>query len=109
MVKRHLEGILNAIVRGVTNARAEGINAKIQRIKYTALGFRHRDRFRTAIYFHLGSLDLYPEGYARSQEGFVRLLSTHTRNGSASAFSRAPARHAYARPPATSLRGNLYN
>jgi transposase len=60
MVKRHLNGILNAIVLGVTNARSEGINAKIQWIKYTARGFRNRQRFRTAIYFHLGGLDLYP-------------------------------------------------
>jgi len=63
MIKRHLNGILNAIVLGVTNARSEGINAKIQWIKYTARGFRNRERFRTAIYFHLGGLDLYPEGF----------------------------------------------
>ena len=61
MIKRHLHGILNAIVLGVTNARSEGINSRIQWIKYTARGFRNRDRFRTAIYFHLGGLDLYPE------------------------------------------------
>jgi len=60
MIKRHLNGILNAIVLGVTNARSEGINAKIQWIKYSARGFRNRDRFRAAIYFHLGGLDLYP-------------------------------------------------
>jgi len=65
MIKRHLEGILTAIVRRVTNARAEGINAKIQWIKYTARGFRNRDRFRNAIYFHLGGLDLYPAGLSR--------------------------------------------
>lgn len=61
MIKRHLNGILNAIALGVTNARSEGINAKIQWIKYTARGFRNRDRFRAAIYFHLGGLDLYPK------------------------------------------------
>ncbi len=61
MVKNHLDGILNAIVLGVTNAQAEGVNAKVQWIKYTARGFRNRDRFRTAIYFHLGGLDLFPE------------------------------------------------
>ena len=65
MVRRHLSGILNAIVRGITNARAEGINAKIQWIKYTARGFRNRQRFRNAIYFHLGGLDLYPAGSHR--------------------------------------------
>jgi len=60
MVKRHLEGILNAVVLGVTNARSEAVNAKIQWIKYTARGFRNRKRFRNAIYFHLGGLDLSP-------------------------------------------------
>ena len=34
--------------------------AKIPRIKKMACGFRNRDRFRTAILFHLGGLDLYP-------------------------------------------------
>lgn len=61
MVKTHLEGVVNAIYHGVTNARAEGINAKIQWIKHTARGFRNRERFRTAIYFHLGGLDMTPE------------------------------------------------
>ncbi len=61
MIKSHLNGILNAIVLGVTNARSEGVNSTIQWIKYTARGFRNRLRFRTAIYFHLGGLDLYPE------------------------------------------------
>ena len=65
MVQRHLEGILTAIVRGVTNARSEGINTKIQWIKFTARGFRNRERFRNAIYFHLGGLHLYPEGLTR--------------------------------------------
>lgn len=60
MVKTHLEGIINAVVLGVTNARSEGVNAKIQWIKYTARGFRNRERFRNSIYFHLGGLDLYP-------------------------------------------------
>ena len=53
-------GILNAIVTGATNAAAESINAKIQRMKRMACGFRNRARFRNAIYFHLGGLDLLP-------------------------------------------------
>lgn len=67
MVKKHLWGILNAIVLHVTNAVGESLNAKIQRIKKNACGFRNRDRFRNAILFHLGGLDLYPA-----------TLSTHT-------------------------------
>ena len=61
MLKAHLEGVLNAIERGVTNARLEGINSVIQWLKKSARGYRSRDRFRTAIYFHLGGLDLYPD------------------------------------------------
>jgi len=60
MIKRHLEGILNAIVAAVTNARLEGINTVIQGLKRSARGFRSRPRFRNAILFHLGGLDLYP-------------------------------------------------
>jgi transposase len=60
-LKRHLEGILNAIASGVTNARLEGINTVIQNLKRTARGFRNRQRFRNAIYFHLGGLQLYPQ------------------------------------------------
>ena len=60
MIRDHLEGVVNAIVNRVTSARSEGLNAKIQWIKRLAFGFRNRDRFRRAIYFHLGWLDLYP-------------------------------------------------
>lgn len=65
MVKSHIEGIVTAIVKGVTNARAEGTNAAIQRIKYNARGYRNRKRFINAIYFHLGGLDLYPDAARR--------------------------------------------
>jgi len=61
MVKRHLEGILTAVITGATNARAEGFNTMIQKIKRDARGFRNKERFKAAIYFHLGGLDLYPD------------------------------------------------
>jgi transposase len=60
MVRRHLQGIVNAILLGVTNARAEAFNSAIQWLKTSARGFRNRERFRNAIYFRLGGLDLYP-------------------------------------------------
>jgi transposase len=60
MIKKHLDGIVTAVVTGATNARAEGFNTMIQKLKRDARGFRNRDRFRAAIYFHLGGLDLYP-------------------------------------------------
>jgi transposase len=39
-------------------------------VKRLACGFRNRERFRTAIYFHCGGLDLYPDA----------LSSTHTKS-----------------------------
>ncbi|MGH8572997.1 MAG: ISL3 family transposase, partial [Gammaproteobacteria bacterium] len=60
MIKKHLDGIVNAVLLGVSNAMAESLNSKIQRIKRTACGFRNRRRFRDAILFHCGGLDLYP-------------------------------------------------
>ena len=43
-----------------SNATAEGLNSKIQMVKQMACGFRNREHYRTAIYFHCGGLDLYP-------------------------------------------------
>jgi transposase len=60
MVRKHLDGILNAVVLKATNAAAESMNARIQRIKAMACGYRNRERLRNAILFHLGGLDLYP-------------------------------------------------
>jgi transposase len=68
MIQNHWQGVLNAATSNVTNALAEGLNSKIQWIKRKACGYRNRERFRLAIYFHLGGLDLYPEA-----------LRTHTK------------------------------
>lgn len=59
-IKRQLWGILNAIVLKLHNGHAESMNSRIQRLKRRACGYRSRDRFRNAILFHLGGLDLYP-------------------------------------------------
>jgi transposase len=61
-IKAHLWGILNAVVLKANNASAESINSRIQMVKYRSRGFRNKARFANAIYFHLGGLDLYPEG-----------------------------------------------
>jgi transposase len=42
-------------------ATAEGLNSRIQAIRVSARGYRNRENFKTAIYFHLGGLDLYPQ------------------------------------------------
>jgi transposase len=59
-VKKYFWGILNAIRLKETNGMLEAKNNSIQRIKRMACGFRNRTRFRTAILFHLGKLDLFP-------------------------------------------------
>ena len=66
MVQKHLDGIINALVLKATSALGESMNAKkmsvkIQKIKSRACGYRNRQRFRNAIMFHLGGLDLYPQ------------------------------------------------
>ncbi len=60
IIRRHLENVLNYIPHQITNAVTEGLNAKIQWIKYSSRGFRNRERFKLAIYFHCGGLDLNP-------------------------------------------------
>jgi transposase len=61
-LKSRLNTLLNWCRWPITNAMTEGLNSKIQWIKYTARGFRSRDGFRRAIFFHCGKLDLYPQG-----------------------------------------------
>jgi transposase len=60
MIRNHWAGVINAATSDITNAMSESINSRIQRIKKRACGFRSRPRFREAILFHLGGLDLYP-------------------------------------------------
>ena len=62
MIRRHLWGIVNAIILRATNGPAEGINSRIKTVKVRSRGFRNRERFANAILFHLGGLDLYPDG-----------------------------------------------
>ena len=59
-LKRHEAGLLSYFTHRITNAGAEGINSRIQAIRVSARGYRNREHFKTAIYFHLGGLQLYP-------------------------------------------------
>ena len=61
-IKKHLWGILNAIVLQANNGASESMNSRIQGIKIRSRGFRNKARYIQAIYFHFGGLDLYPEG-----------------------------------------------
>jgi len=60
-LKVHLDNIVTYAKHRITNALGEGINAKIEKVKRLACGFRNRSHYRTAIYFHCGGLDLFPK------------------------------------------------
>lgn len=59
-LRAHWDEIFAYFKYRVTNGGAEGLNERIQTIKRMSRGFRNRSRFKNAIYFHLGGLDLYP-------------------------------------------------
>lgn len=59
-LQAHLPNILTYLRHHITNATAEGLNSKIQMVKEMACGFRNREHYKLAIYFHCGGLDLYP-------------------------------------------------
>ncbi|TDK58684.1 ISL3 family transposase [Sapientia aquatica] len=60
LIARHLPNILTYFKHRITNAVAEGLNSKIATVQKRACGFRNRDNFKIAVYFHCGGLDLYP-------------------------------------------------
>jgi len=64
-LKNYLWGIINAVILKADNSFAESINSRIKTVKVRARGFRNKRRFRDAIYFHLGGLELYPVGTAQ--------------------------------------------
>jgi transposase len=59
-LKRHQAGLLSYFAHRITNATAESLNSRIQAIRVSARGYRNRENFKTAIYFHCGGLQLYP-------------------------------------------------
>jgi transposase len=61
-IKKHIDNILTYFDHHITNALAESLNSKVEKIKRMACGYRNRAHYRTAIYFHCGGLDLYPRG-----------------------------------------------
>lgn len=67
MIRSHWANIKTYFDHRITNAGAESINSKIQKVKYMSRGFRNRERFRNAVYFHCGGLDLYPAKAALAQ------------------------------------------
>lgn len=61
MIHDHLTNVLTFVKHRITTATSEGLNAKIQNVKRRAYGFRNKQHFKTAIFFHCGGLDLYPK------------------------------------------------
>lgn len=59
-LKNHIENIVTYAKHRITNALGESLNSKIEKVKRLACGFRNREHYRTAIYFHCGGLELYP-------------------------------------------------
>jgi len=59
-LKRHGAGLMSYFSHRVSNAGTEGLNSRIQAIRVSARGYRNREHFKTAIWFHLGGLQLYP-------------------------------------------------
>ncbi len=59
-IKERLPHVVSYCTHKITNSEAGGLNSKIMSIKRLVGGFRNREGFKTAIFFHCGGLDLYP-------------------------------------------------
>lgn len=62
-INRHLHNVLTYFAHPITNAVAEGLNSKIGTVQKRACGFRNRDHFKIAVYFHCGGLKLLPSAF----------------------------------------------
>jgi transposase len=83
MLKRRFENVITYLRHPITNATSESLNAKIQWVKYTARGFRNKQNFINAIYFHCGGLDLAPSPQAGSaKNGGIGVYSHKTERNS---------------------------
>jgi len=60
MFNNHIKGVVNALTTNFNNAMAERLNGKIQELKTVGRGYRTFDKFRSAILFFYGGLNLYP-------------------------------------------------
>ena len=70
-LKSHIDNIVTYARLRVTNGLAEGLNRKIEKVKRMACGYRNRDNYKTAIYFHCGGLSLYPK---RDRKGLQLIM-----------------------------------
>lgn len=59
-IQENLTGIINSMYKDVSNTRAEAINRKIKDAGRRANGYRNLERYKTAIIFYFGQLDMNP-------------------------------------------------
>jgi transposase len=52
MFRKYLKNVMTFFKHRITNAVSEALNSTIQTIKKKACGFRNREHFKIAIYFH---------------------------------------------------------
>jgi len=53
-----LYGILNDMKYRVSNSSAESLNSKIMLLRIKARGYRNKERFKLAVIFHYGGLNM---------------------------------------------------
>lgn len=59
-IEQKLFGILNAMRFRASNGLAEAINGQVRALKMRSRGFRNKERFKRAILFHYGGLNMAP-------------------------------------------------
>lgn len=69
LIARHLPNVLTYFTHRISNAVAEGLNSRIATVQKRACGYRNRDHFKIAVYFHCGGLDLYPAHATHTKVG----------------------------------------
>ena len=69
LIARHLPNVLTYFTHRISNAVAEGLNSRIATVQKRACGYRNRDHFKIAVYFHCGGLDLYPAHTTHTKVG----------------------------------------
>ena len=59
-VRKHLDGILQMVQTGLTNARLEGMNNKVRLLSHRAYGFHSAPPLIATIYLCCSGLELHP-------------------------------------------------
>ncbi|EEL0143579.1 transposase, partial [Salmonella enterica subsp. enterica serovar Montevideo] len=57
-LRKRLYGILNAMKHRVSNGNAESLNSKIRLLRIKSRGYRNKERFKIAVMFHYGRLNM---------------------------------------------------